>query len=304
MKIRTIKYFIAEAFRGILRNSLMAASSAVTVAACVTIVVVSYCAAANIGHILKHFEETIGVTAFIDDSLSNDNISALYYALVDIPHVKAVDYISRQQALEKFAESMTDEESREIIAGFENDNPLRRSFEITVDDIKNQAAVVERLKSPEMTGLGVAKVNEAQDAAGFLMAAENTIRIVSVCIILVLGLLSVAIITNTIKLTVNSRKNEIMIMKYIGATDGFIKTPFVIEGALIGLIGSALPPIIALFLYDGLIGFIRKSEFINRVLVFLDGGSIFPFLIPIVLLMGAVIGVIGSLTSIKRHLNV
>ena len=137
-----------------------------------------------------------------------------------------------------------------------------------------------------------------------LTSLNNAVRIISVVMILILGLLSVIIIMNTIKLTVNNRRTEIIIMKYVGATEWFIKWPFVIEGILIGLSGALIPIILSWVLYERAVNAIRSSvEIFASMLAFKNGVELFPILIPLALVLGALIGTMGSITSMRRYLS-
>jgi len=274
-----------------------------TVASCIFIVIFSVCIATNIDFILTELEKTVGISAYIDDALTTDEVNGLRDEILEIDGVSEVEYISAQEALEDMAQTFGGD-NPDIIMGLEKDNPLRRSFTITVGDIRSQGEVIAALKSDEMQARGIAKVREAEAAVDVLIAADNIIRAVSFVIILVLGLLSIIIITNTIKLTVNSRRNEIRIMKYIGATDWFVKWPFVIEGIIIGVFGSALPVGVGVFGYDRLIGAIASNSLIvDSIFIFRNSGDIFPTLTPLMLGLGAAIGVVGSVSSLKKHLR-
>ena len=301
--LSTVKRFITEAALGIIRNSLMAVSCIATVATCVFIVVFSYCIAANVSFIMNQLEDTVGITAIIDDSLSAEEINVLYDEIYEMENVKGVEYISAHEALERLSEKLGD--SQGIIMGLENDNPLRRSFAITLDNIRNQNKVLSQLKSTEMYNKGVVSVNDSTVITDILIPLNNVVRVVSSLIITVLVLLSVIIIMNTIKLTVNSRKNEINIMKYIGATDWFIKWPFLLEGVFIGILGAVIPVFICFLGYDSIIYMImRNFTFLSSLIKFKDGGAIFPALTPLMILLGIAIGSIGSIISMRKYLDV
>lgn len=302
--VRSIKYYISEAFRSLIRNSLMSLSSIATVASCIFIVVFSFCIASNIDFILEQVEETVGLSVFLDNSLSEEQVKDLRNTISEIEHIARVEYVSSEDALSSFADWLGD--SKDIVKDLENDNPLPRSFTITLDNLKNQNEVIEALESTKIRSMGVSKVRHAKETMSVLTAINNAVRIISLFIILILGVLSVVIITNTIKLTVNSRRNEITIMKYVGATDWFIKWPFVIEGILIGIIGASLPVFIFWAGYGSIIDAILSRYAILGTLEFQfkTGIEIFPFLIPVGVFLGSLIGILGSVTSMRKHLNV
>ncbi|HHW68480.1 permease-like cell division protein FtsX [Defluviitalea raffinosedens] len=299
MKIRTMKYFVGQGFRGIWRNRLMSLASIGTIASCLMIVGIFYCIAVNVDYILETLEETAGITVFCtDEEVSEDKIRDLEERIRKIDHIDEVVYISPEEALNKEKEEWGEYGS--LLDGLENDNPLPPSFEITLDDIRYQKEVVAELN--QLSGI---EIRYLEEETKILIGFNNMIRLISLVLILVLGFIGVMLMDNTIRLTVYIRKNEINIMKYIGATNWFIRWPFVIEGIIIGIIGSVLPLVLIWFSYNFITELIyEKNTFIRNVLVFRTPGEIFNVLTPISLIIGIGIGVIGSTISIRRYLKV
>jgi len=304
--ITSIKYYITEAARGIARNFLMAISSASCVAACIFIVVLSVCAMINIDYFLSQIENTAGISVFLDKTMNEDEIMALYDEIKAIEHVKQTEdgvvYVSQQEALESMGDS---DEARQALQGFAADNPLPPSFTVRLDDIRYQEKVVDYLNSANIFSRGITEVKDSRTVTDILININKVVRIISVFIILILGLLSVVIIMNTIKITVNSRKNEIKIMKYVGATNWFIKCPFMLEGIVIGIFGALLPVVIGALGYEGVVKMVIKS--VPKMISLPDFktvGAIFPILAPVLLVIGACLGAAGSLSSMKKHLDV
>ncbi len=158
---------------------------------------------------------------------------------------------------------------------------------------------------PSYTYHGIEKIMHAQGATSTLAAIDTVVRVVSIILVILLCVVSVGIIMNTIKLTVFVRRNEISIMKYVGATDWFIRWPFIIEGLLIGIIGAVIPCVISWFSYDKMINVIYdKAPIIKRLFQFVGSHEIFIRVVPVCLLLGALLGAIGSINSIRKHLNV
>ena len=184
-----------------------------------------------------------------------------------------------------------------------NTEVLKDKDGISIDEYKN--AEISSIGSETYEYKGIYKIQAAQTAADSLATIKNTIRIISFVLILVMGIIAMGIIINTIKLTVFVRKNEINIMKYVGATDKFIRGPFIVEGFLIGIIGAIIPCIISWLFYDEIIN-VMYNEFslLKRLFEFKQGSDIFTFIIPMSLIFGAGLGVLGSITSVKKHLNV
>ena len=297
-KFRNIKYYLAETFRNLVRNKIMTLTSIVTVSACLLIVVFSYTIASNVNFILAYLETSIPLSVFIDDSLDDAQVDALYQELLQVNNVNSATFVSQEEALKSMAEALGDTEG--ILMSLDEPNPLRRSFTLGLDDIRLQRQTAEDISRLH----GVANIREASGVTDMLITLNNFVGIFSGVVMLVLGVLSVVIITNTIKLTVNNRRNEIIIMKYVGATDWFIKWPFVIEGIVIGIFGAAIPIAIAWISYDGIVDNLRDSDFqMIFAMPFRTATELFPILVPVVVILGVGIGVLGSISAMRKYLN-
>lgn len=298
-KLRNLRYYLSETFRSLVRNKLMTLTSIATVAACLLIVVFSFAIAQNINHILAHVETTVGIEVFLEDELDEAQVDILEQNIYALPHVTSVTFVHPEDALQRLAESLEDETG--LLTTLFYESPLRRGFTIELDDIRNQRAVVDALR--EM--YGIFSIRAAVDLADGLATVNNYIGIFSAIIILILGILAVVIITNTIKLTVNSRRNEILIMRYVGATDWFIKWPFVIEGVMIGILGAGIALGIGWLGYDGMVSAVREFPLIQQIqLPFRSTTEIFPVFTPIAIILGGIIGILGSMSSMRKYLSV
>jgi len=298
-KLRNLKYYLAETLRSLIRNKFMTLTSVATVTACLLIVILSFAIAQNINHILAYIETTVGIEVFIDDELNDAQVEMLSQNILALDNVASTEFIHPDDALVNLAEAWGDEDG--LLMAFIYDNPLRRSFRLELNDIRLQRYTVDAVWRMH----GVANIAEATAVADMLSTANNYIGIFGVVLILIFAVLSVVIITNTIKLTVNSRRNEILIMRYVGATDWFIKWPFVIEGIMIGVLGAALALTIGWFSYDGIISSVRDFGFIQDLrLPLRDTTEVFSIFAPIAVILGAIIGVLGSISSMRKHLSV
>ncbi len=301
MRFRTIKYYFREGFVSIFRNRLMAVASILTVVACTFMVIISLCLIENINLALFQFQKTIGITSFLRSDLNAKDINDLYEKVKKIDHVSNVVFVSKEEALKSFRDGLG--EDSYILDGLEEDNPMPQFFEISVDKSMYQKSVVGQLKM--MQEEGIEKVQHALDITNILVSVSNVVRIAGIIVIGSLGCVSIVIIFNTIKLTVYSRKNEINIMKYVGATDWFIKWPFVIEGMIIGIVGSGLPLFIMWILYDKIISVIsQKITFMSDLMIFKTSMEIFPSIVPITIGIGVFLGCVGSVTSLRKYLDV
>ena len=299
MKFRSIKYFFFFFFSGVIRNRLMSVASIGTVAACIFMIIISYCALTNVNYMLTQIEESIGISIFLEDDADADTVLALNDQLVTMEYVDSVRYISSEEALDEMKQSW---DAEDILSGFdETNNPLTGSFEVNLTDISHQSEVVEKIEQLD----GVRKIRSSETETEFLVKLSHFLRIFGGVLILALAAISVVIITNTIKLSVFTRRTEISIMKYVGATDWFIRWPFIIEGIIIGIVGASIPIIIAWPLYNKLISIIYEQiPMIHSIVSFRFGIDIFSILLPVALIFGALLGVLGSNISLRKHLNV
>lgn len=296
MKWNTLKYLFKEGIIGLWKNRVMALASAGTIVLCLLILGMSYSIGTNIDYILKQLETKFGITAYVDTSTTENRILELRAQIEKIPHVSKVMYISKEDALKSFSEN----NSNQVFSDFTEDNPLPASFEIIVDNVDFQGQVVEGLnKISELDIRYLAKETK------MFIKINNTINyiafVISGCLVIV-GLLLMA---NTIKLTVYIRRKEINIMKYIGATDWFIRLPFLIEGLVIGTIGALFSIIIIVCSYSWLSEMIMSSLVgMLQGITFKSTGDVMKALIPIYMGIGMGIGLIGSGTAIRKHLKV
>ena len=271
------------------------------------IVIGSFAATSNVSLFLDHLENSVGISVHIEDDLTEGQVELLYRQLVAANHVISARFVSPAEALAALLENLGDTGMLFEVLEDEADDLLRRTFALQLDSARNQRQVAEQV---EMF-FGVYRVIAPIEETETLMSLNNFLGILGFVVIMILGILSVVIITNTIKLTVNNRRDEIIIMKYVGATDWFIKWPFVIEGILIGIIGGLVPLVILWFTYEHLVYGIRNSNLFILMFTgmlnqppFRETREIFPIIAPVILVLGAAIGVLGSITSMRKHLNV
>ena len=299
MKPSTIRYFLAEGFSSLKKNMLMTVASIVAVAACISILSFSYCVGSNLKHMLNQMEDSIGISVFLSGELTGTEIEQMKNSIGMIEHVEDVRYISPNDALETLKQDWGAEE--DIFEGLDADNnPLSHSFQISMEGIKYQDDILKALESVE----GIDNVRHGQTETEVLMKANRIFNISSALIMIVLGVISVMIIMNTIRISVVNRRVEINIMKYVGATDWFIRWPFVIEGVIIGVVGAIIPLLLGFPIYAKVTGMIFEYLPMINFIQFRLAGDVFAVLIPFGVLFGIALGVIGSITSIRKHLRV
>ena len=302
MKFRTLSYYLSEAIKSMVRNRLMTLASILTVFSCIFILAASYSVAVNIDYILAQLEDSLNLSAYIKDDIDESQVLALLNDIENLDNVAEVEYISHDQAFARFSEMFADNPA--FLLGLQPTD-LPRSFVITMEDVSEYAPVISALQQMASDGRGLESIRYHQHIINVITTLNTGVRIVSIIMIVILIMLAAVIIMNTIRLTINARRNEITIMKYIGATDWFIRWPFIIEGMLIGLIGASLPVFIVWFSYNGTIDAIHTSFFmIEDVLSFRSANSIFAVLMPMALSIGMGIGAYGSVMSMRKHLRV
>ena len=300
MRPSTIRYFLKEGFSGLKKNLLMTVASIIAVAACISIMSFSYSVVSNLQYMLDQMEDSIGISVFLKGDLTSEDIENMKTTISGLDHVTNVTYISPADALDQLKDQWGADE--DIFIGLDDtNNPLSHSFQVELDQIESQDAVLAELQKIE----GVDKVEYGQSLSEMLMSVSNVFQVAGILVMLVLGVISVMIIINTIRISVMNRRVEINIMKYVGATDWFIRWPFIIEGIIIGLIGAVLPMLVGMPMYGKTVSlFYNHIPFVENFVRFRVVGDVFSFVLPAALIFGILLGVVGSVTSIRKHLQV
>lgn len=307
MRPSTLWYTIRQGFRNIFRNKTYSLASVATIAACLFLFGVMYSVVLNFQHIVRVAEEGVCVTVFFDEDWINetpeDTVAAReqdIYALIcnKKEWVSRARFVTADDAWQWYQDTYLDEESASSFPT----NPLvgLENCEVYLTDVSHQAELVSWLEQiPE-----VGTIRQDTTLADTLGGVNMAVAYVSAAIILILFAVALFLISNTIIVGISVRQEEISIMKYIGATDFFVRAPFVIEGMLIGLIGSAIPMVALWLMYDRVIEFIRvKFAGLSDLLQFLDAPAVFNTLIPACLIIGVCIGFLGSFSAVRRHLK-
>ena len=298
MKISSFFYTLQQGFKNIFRNKLFTLASLATIGACLFLFGIMYSVLANFEHIIKNAENGVSVTVFFDEGLDQASIDSIGALIENSPEVDHIVYVSAEDAWESFKE----EYLGEYADGF-TENPLADSehYEIYLSDVSKQQQLVDMLNGLS----GVRRVNQSEMTATTLTGINKLVAYISVGIIVILLAVSVFLISNTITIGISVRREEIEIMKYIGATDYFVRAPFVVEGMLIGIFGAIPPLALIYFLYDVVIKFItERFSVLSQLLTFLSIMDIFKILLPVSLIIGLGIGFVGSIVTVRKHLRV
>ncbi|MBE5826382.1 MAG: ABC transporter permease [Butyrivibrio sp.] len=298
MRISSFFYTIGQGFKNLGRNKWYTLASIATITACLFLFGLFYSIITNFQNVVKTAEEGVSVTVFFNEGITEEQILAVKSDLEKRPEVREIVYVSADEAWEGFKE----EYLGEYADGF-TENPLADSanLQIYLNDVSMQPALVSYIESITV----VREVNRSEVTATTLSGLNLLIAYISAGIIIVLLLVSVFLISNTVTMGIAVRKDEINIMKYIGATDFFVRAPFVVEGILIGLIGSIIPLIIIYFVYTHVIAYVAsRFTMLSSLLNFLPVETVYHNLIPISLIIGIGIGFFGSFITVRKHLHV
>lgn len=321
-KISSLFYVIKQGIANIWSNKLFSLASVATISACLFLFGAFYAIVSNFQHIVMKAEEGVSITVFFHDE--NDlcyrtegfeNREDFVHAEGQVPTMERIEAIGR--LIENRAEVSrvvftNDEEAwatfgkeyfgEDYAIGYE-ENPLRgeNTYEVFLNDVSMQEALVNWLQTfPE-----VRRINHDETTASTLSGTNLLIAYISLAIIVILLAVSIFLISNTVAVGISVRSDEINIMKYIGATDFFVRSPFVIEGMLIGLLGAAIPLVALYYMYGYAMNYLTTNfAMLSSLLDFLSASDIFSFLVPMCLLLGVGIGFFGSISSIRKHLRV
>ena len=302
MKLSTLMYNIQQGLKNIWRNKMFSLASVATMAACIFLLGVFYSLGVNFQAMVKTAEKGVTVTVFFDEGIDQAKIDEIGRQISSRGEVENYEYISPEKAWETFKTSYF-EGDENIAASFNGDNPLINSanYKVTLADVAKQASFVDFAKNID----GVREVKQSEIAAGVLTDFNRLLTVVSVAIVLILVLVAIFLINNTVTVGISVRREEIAIMKLIGAKDSFVRAPFIVEGIVIGLVGAAIPLILLFFMYQSIMSYVAKEfNLLSSMLTFIPLSEIFAVLIPVSLLMGVGIGYLGSRFTLKRHLKV
>ena len=298
MRISTFFYTIRQGFINIFRNKWFSLASIATIGACLFLFVLFYAIVMNFQNIVISAQENISISVMFEDGIAQERIEEIGALIDKRPEVSKMEFVTADEAWEEFKEDYL----KGYADGFP-DNPLENSahYVVYLNDVSMQPALVTYLEGVT----GVRDVNRSEITASTLTGVNALVAYISVGIIAILFAVSIFLISNTVTIGISVRKEEITIMKYIGATDFFVRSPFVIEGMLIGVIGAMIPIGLIYVLYNKVIEYIMiKFSVLTRLLSFLPVETIFSTLLPLSILMGVGIGFLGSITTVRKHLRV
>lgn len=295
MKLRTSEYFIAEVLRSLKRNSWMSFASIGTVAVSLFVLGVFLILVLNMNRMASALESQVQISVYLEDNLKKADIESLEKDINNMQGIETVKFVSRDEAKERLAERLGDQ--KYLLDALGDKNPLPNAFEITVarpDMVETAATTLDKMA-------GVESAKYGQDVVEHLFDITRLMRIFGLLLMVLLAGATLFIISNTIRLTVFARRKEIAIMKYVGATDWFIRWPFLLEGVVLGFIGGLIAAVALRSFYAAM------AAKIYNTLAFFPLMPQYPFMNYVtiaIILAGMVIGATGSTISLKRFLKV
>lgn len=296
MIFRNLRYFFSQGIRGLVSNSLMTLASVGIVIASLVLFGTFVLLGMNLNYIGEQIKEQCEINVYLPREMSRDDVRKIGSELAKIKYVKEAQLYTKEERFNNFKDSSYEEQA-DVIDMLEQDNPLRDSYILVLEDVSRANEVAAAAGKID----GVEEVVNSQHLIQRIITLTNAIRHISIWLILVLAVVSVFIISNTIKLGMFSRRKEINIMKFVGATNWFIRWPFIIEGMFLGIIGALIASGIVLLgyesIYKGMQDFMGNIRFLELYEV--SGAVVLGFLI-----MGVGMGMIGSAMSIRKHLHV
>lgn len=301
MKVSTLGYSLSQGTKNIWKNRLFSIASISTMAACLFIFSVFYIVMINFQSSMDKMETALGITTLFNEDLQEEDILKLKVDIEKRAEVESIKYISAEEAWKLYKENYP-EEGRELLEMFGDDNPLSNSatFEIHLKDIALQDSFVKYLASIP----GIRSVRSSDAAADMIINSGLLVSYISLGVTVILLCVAIFLISNTVTVGITVRRDEIKIMKLIGATDFFVRAPFIIEGILLGVIGAVIPLSITYYAYKEVVIYLSDAfKDLNQVLAFVSPTDIIKALIPISLIIGIGIGLIGSYLTVRKHIR-
>ncbi len=297
LKLSKFKYSFSEAKKNVSRNGLMSIASLFTIACCLIILGVFAILSLNVNSITDQIKDQCEVQLYINAGTPQERVEAIGNEIRAVDNVKEATLFTKEQTLE-YAKNDMFAGKEDLLDGFDDDNPFSDSYKIILTDIEKTDTTVEALSGIQ----DVEKVVNKQDVVNIVLSVSSLLKKFSIAVMLVLLIVAIVIISNTVKLTVFNRRKEINIMKYIGATDRFIRVPFVLEGLIIGFLGAVLAFLVVFWGYFALLKYMTGLSFSVFKLISLSEVS--PIIGILFVVFGCLIGVSGSAISMRKYLHV
>lgn len=294
MKLHSFSLFIRDAFKNILRNKMMSVATVLTLGSGLFLFGITIALAINVFSITNTLEKDFKLAVYLEDELEQKEINKIALEIQNIEYVESTEFVDKKTAFEELKEQYGE---TELLEGLDDNEFLRNSYKITLEDLNMSKDVVKELEKID----GIAKITKLEEEMETFKSITSKTQLATTIISAILALLAVLIIINTINMSIFSRRKQINIMKFVGATDWYIRWPFIIEGLLIGLISSGFAFGSIYFLYDAFVNTVGAS---TSMLGILSVAEAMPSIGCITISSGALLGCLGSIVAIKKYLMV
>lgn len=300
MKYNILGYLVGEGFSNVFKNKKSTVASLVIMCATMIIFGIILILGENINHFVEETETAQGIQVFIKNEATQEQIEDLEQKIRKIDGVSKTEFVSKEAALNQMKERFGDK--KDLLEGYEGENNIfTASYIVSLTDLKLSKTVQDQILTFDM----VKKITSKDETVNTLINIANVVKIGTVALLILLIMISIFIIANTIKLTVHARRKEISIMKYVGATNGFIRWPFIVEGMIIGVLASALSIIIIGIAYTLMAEQLVNIPFMKVInLSLLSFSDMFNSIIFVYMSLGIGIGALGSVISMRKYLKV
>lgn len=298
MKHSIFGYLLGEGFRNVFHNKKSSGASLAIMCATMLIFGLFFMIIENLNNAVETLETQQGIQVFIQKTATDAQMEQIGEQIQAIDGVNKVTFVSKEDALNQTKEKLKDKQA--LIAGWDESNPFKASYLVTLTDLKLSSQVQDEIKKID----NIDSIQSRDETINGLVAIANGVRSVSAVILTLLVLISIFIIGNTIKLTVHARRKEISIMKYVGATDSFIRWPFVIEGIIIGIVAALLSILVLGIAYSLITNAAANSIISTMGIKLLSFTDMTTLLVIVYMVLGIGIGALGSSISMRKYLQV
>lgn len=303
MNYNILNYLISEGFKNVFKNKKSTFAAIIIMFATMITMGLGIAGAKNITSIMKQLEQDVPIKLYIKDDVQKSELADIEDYIKSIEYVNSVVFTTKAEALQAAKEKLS--ESANLLETYnENNHPFKASYAITLTNLNESSKVVETLNSAEILKDKIEEIESSDIIIEGLNSIDKGIKIIFLCMGILLIIVSTVIISNTIKLTVHARRKEISIMKYVGATNNFIRAPFIVEGIVIGIIAIAISILSLGGIYHLIYNACNNILMTKFNFIMLQFNEIFQSIIIVYSLLGIGIGVLGSVLSMKKYLKV
>ena len=301
MKWSSFQYLTKQGLHNLRANRLMSLASIGVLTACLLLTGIAGLFSANVNSLVEYLGDQNETVVYLDQGLSDEELASVDQTLRSMPGLAAVTYVSQEEVLETYKGYMS--EYADLFNDFEEDNPFHANYRVVLENLNQLDEMIAQLEQID----GVYSVSAPTQLSSVFLTIQRAVTYAGWALVAVLALVSVVVISNTIRLTVFARRKEINIMKYVGATNGFIRWPFFVEGTSVGLISGLLAAGLVIGAYALVVNKVgAMSGFWGPILgsCLLSVGQVWPIVLGAFLIFGVIIGSIGTATSIRKYLEV